>query len=248
MVEYSANRLLNWARESIAVLEAHERDCLTNRPLERFTARSIMTGNLSHYARLPSNSVDLERPLTEAILHLRHALDQACWALWKNLGHEDSDKVYFPRGNSAKDLSGKLQSETFQMFGSEFAKIITDLQPYTPDGQSGCFYLTSLFTAARTKHRINSGIIVKIGDTVFSGIRFDGLDEVVAKFEPEKGRLFIGEGTPTSSVAGGSITISCKLTSEGAGPFDGRPIVEALIKTHEITSGAVKRILALADA
>jgi hypothetical protein len=243
--EHSARKLVRWADENIAIAEQFEKDNLGSQALNRFTATSILSGRVSHYARLPSLSGDVGRYVTESILHMRHALDQACWALWQSKGKAETNTLYFPIAGSHNDLLGKLSSFPYNELGQEFGGIIKRMQPFPQGAQGGSFHLTALSKAAQNKHRITCDLIVDVGPMSMIGISFHGFEELVMQLESGKGRILIGEGTSDSRVTGGDILIVAHMTVHGAGPFDGTPIVQNLRDTHRIVSDAVNSILAL---
>lgn len=246
MSEYGASKLLRWADENIAQAAQFEKDNLGINALERFSATSILSGRVSHYARLPSFSGDVDRYVTEAIIHMRHALDQACCSLWQSMGMPETNTLYFPVAGSVADLNGKLSSFPYVELGPEFREIIERLQPFPVGEKGGSFNLTALSKAAQNKHRITCDLIVDIAGITMDGISFHGFEELVMQLEHDRGRILIAEGTPDSYVKGGSITLAAHLTVHGAGPFDGKAIVSSLRETHHIVSDAVNSILALA--
>lgn len=119
-------------------------------------AKDVFDEERQHHVRKPyvagSPPPILARRATEALMHTRHAFDQAAYAAQTSLHPGTNTQLYYPWCSSPDDLAGKLKGN----FDSRLWDIFTAREPYLPsDEHAGGNKLgRSLARLSNSKHTI----------------------------------------------------------------------------------------------
>ena len=229
--------MLRWAYSDIEKLAALDQAIHQTEP-EMAIDTDPDTGHKT-YKLVVGNilSDDAERWTNQAIANMRHGIDQAVCAAWEcaKLG-EPPDRLYYPIRNSFADLKGTLAKEPYSQLGEHFHTAIKAMHPYPAvDGNPGNAAFVALSKAAQKKHRVVCKVLGKVQSVNISSGRFRNMVSnpiAIPTWDIEKGEIVLG-----TTAADGHMDLNIKLglniTSGGAGPLDGEPLVPGLLAIHQ---------------
>lgn len=182
-------------------------------------------------------SDDAERWANQAIANLRHGLDQAVCAAWECAKLGDPPKaLYYPIRNSFADLKGTLAKAPYCQFGEHFQTAIKAMHPYPArDGDPGNAAFVALSKAAQKKHRVVCKVLGKVQSVnISNGMFYNMVSNPIAipTWDIEKGEIILGTTTADGHMHL-DIKLELNITSGGAGPLDGTPLVPNLVAIHQ---------------
>lgn len=231
----SARSLVSWAEENLAELIEIERVLSASTP-RLVVDEDKKSGVRTFKLVLDAFSADrTARLVHEAVLHARHALDQAMFAAWAMLdnGEEAPHTLYFPITKDENQLISKLnsQKDALGKFGPNLKLLIKTVEPYPMDtlGGKGHPHLVALSEAARTKHKVVAKLRVRINRATFANWKFVGCGPISGVWsDPDHGVVLTRCG-PEGRVSVGYVAFDkVELEAQGLGILDDGPVIENL--------------------
>lgn len=225
-------QLVNWARGDISALNRIVVPVVRNDRLKRVVEVDQVTGNKTFKLVMePTNLDEAARHATQAIIHLRHALDQALCACWQRLGLGDPPAhLYYPMADSWKHLQGLLASSHYEKLSEPVRVAIRAMHPYPQlPGEVGNVAYKALSQAAKNKHRIVCKIMGRVTSVAMhNGQFYKCLTPVgIPEWDIEKGEFVIGVTSPDGNIEV-DLQFTLGITSIGAGPLDGHDLIPSL--------------------
>ncbi|WP_417497765.1 hypothetical protein [Maricaulis sp.] len=224
-------------------------DKITTSFFENTACRSVVysdadTGNKTYKIVLEDNiPISARDAMSGAIADLRHALDMAMCATFKIVKGKDAPKMlYFPAGNSAGDVRGKLDVFDFPDYVTMYLSSL-QLHPALDEASPpNNHLLCELITAAREKHRVACAPDAKITG---AGIRVGAKDVICMRIPPRwdssKQEVEVGTVGPE-----GHFDYDYHLTFEvvftDAGPLTGRPVRQTIFELCQTCDAVVSEL------
>lgn len=242
-----AKQLLEWAEADINRLQKLCSALIDDVKTERVVDTEPETGNKIFKIILDKKlPPDATRLSTQAILHLRHALDQAACAAWRcsDLG-EIPNRLYYPVRTTPNDFEGTMKTEPYARLNEAVIDGFRQMQPYPArKGEwDGNPHIVALSDAASRKHSMVCKVLGQVGSiSISNGLIIGPITDIFdIRWDIENGEMILGKTIPNGQL-NYNLSIGLGVTLSGAGKLDGKPLIQNLFAILENCKKAVARL------